>query len=88
MSIKRLITSQIKDAIRRYDFEEAISNAMDEIDIEGLIAHSLSERIRDVDFEPLVTDMIQEVIDEELDKSTLRTRSWQPFKKNLKTKEA
>ena len=68
MSIKNVIRSQIKDAIRRYDFEDAISSAMDEIDIEGLIAHSLFERIRDVDFEPLITDMIQEVIDEELDK--------------------
>ena len=68
MSIKNVIRSQIKDAIRRCDFEDAINSAMDEIDIEGLIAHSLSERIRDVDFEPLITDMIQEVIDEELDK--------------------
>ena len=68
MSIKNVIRSQIKDAIRRYDFEDAINSAMEEIDIEGLIAHSLSERIRDVDFEPLITDMIQEVIDEELDK--------------------
>ncbi len=67
MSIKNHIRNQIKDAIRHYDFEDAISNAMDRIDIEGLITHSLSERIRDVDFEPLVTDMIQEVIDEELD---------------------
>ena len=35
MSIKNVIRSQIKDAIRRYDFEDAISSAMDEIDIEG-----------------------------------------------------
>ena len=43
MSIKQDIRNRIKDAIRHYDFEEAISNAMDEIDMEGEVLSALQE---------------------------------------------
>ena len=67
MSIKNDIRDQIKSAIRHYDFEEAISEAMDEIDLEELIFQKITQRIRDVDIEPLVTSLVADLIDEQLD---------------------
>ena len=58
---------QIKSAIRHYDFEEAISEAMEEIDLEELITQKITQRIRDVDIEPLVTSLVADLIDEQLD---------------------
>lgn len=67
MSIKNDIRDQIKSAIRHYDFEEAINEAMDEIDLEELITLKITQRIRDVDIEPLVTSLVADLIDEQLD---------------------
>ncbi len=67
MSIKNDIRDQIKSAIRHYDFEEAISEAMDEIDLEELITQKITQRIRDVDIGPLVTSLVADLIDEQLD---------------------
>ena len=67
MSIKNDIRDQIKSAIRHYDFEEAISEAMDEIDLEELINQKITQRIRNVDIEPLVTSLVADLIDEQLD---------------------
>ena len=67
MSMKQDIRNRIKYAIRHYDFEEAIGNAMDEIDIEEIITKRLKRRIEDMDFEPLVSGLIEDVIDEQLD---------------------
>lgn len=67
MSIKQDIRNQIRDAIRHYDFEDAISKAMDNIDIDELITKRLERRIDDMDFEPLVTSLVEEAIDEQLD---------------------
>ena len=67
MSMKQDIRNSIKDAIRHYDFEEAIGNAMDEIDIEEIITKRLKRRIEDMDFEPLVSGLIEDAIDEQLD---------------------
>ena len=53
--------------IRHYDFEEAISEAMEEIDLEELITQKITQRIRDVDIEPLVTSLVADLIDEQLD---------------------
>ena len=66
MSIKNDIRDQIKSAIRHYNFEEAISEAMDEIDLEELITQKITQRIRDVDIEPLVTSLVADLIDEQL----------------------
>ena len=67
MSIKNDIRDQIKSAIRHYDFGEAISEAMEEIDLEELITQKITQRIRDVDIEPLVTSLVADLIDEQLD---------------------
>ena len=67
MSIKNEIRDRIRDTIRRYDFEEAIGDALNEIDLEDLIAKRLKRKIDDMDFEPLVTALVEDVIDEQLD---------------------
>ena len=67
MSIKNDIREQIKSAIRHFDFEDAISTAMENIDIEEMASQKISRRIKDIDFEPMVAELIGDMIDEQLD---------------------
>ena len=67
MSIKNDIREQIKSAIRHFDFEDAISTAMESIDIEEMVSQKISQRIKDIDFEPIVAELIGNMIDEQLD---------------------
>ena len=67
MSIKNDIREQIKSAIRHFDFEDAISTAMENIDIEEMVSQKISLRIKDIDFEPMVAELIGDMIDEQLD---------------------
>lgn len=67
MKIKTRLTNIIRDTIRNYDFEDAINDAIDSIDIEQIITDRLNSKIKDIDVEPLITDLVKEMIDEELD---------------------
>lgn len=67
MSIKNDIREQIKRAIHHFDFEDAISTAMESIDIEEMVSQKISQRIKDIDFEPMVAELIGDLIDEQLD---------------------
>lgn len=67
MSIKDTISRKIREAIRAFDFEEAIEDAMDNIDLEGLIEERLIKKIESIDTEPLLTDLVGSYIDNELD---------------------
>ena len=67
MSIKNDIRDQIKSAIRHFDFGDAISTAMENIDIEEMVSQKISQRIKDIDFEPMVAELIGDMIDEQLD---------------------
>ena len=67
MSIKNDLREQIKSAIRHFDFEDAISTAMESIDIEQMVSQKISRRIKDIDFEPMVAELIGDMIDEQLD---------------------
>ena len=67
MSIKNDIREQIKSAIRHFDFEDAISTAMESIDIEEMVTQKISRRIQDIGFEPMVAELIGDMIDEQLD---------------------
>lgn len=67
MKIKEKIGQIVRDAIKNYDFEEAIDNALDEIDVEEIINQKLAKKIEDIDLEPLLTSLIEDYIDEELD---------------------
>ena len=46
MKIKEKIGRIVRDAIKNYDFEEAIDNALDEIDIEEIINQLKSSKTR------------------------------------------
>jgi hypothetical protein len=67
MSIKNDIREQIKSAIRHFDFEDAISTAMESIDIVEMVSQKIGQRIRDIDFEPMVAELVANLIDEQLD---------------------
>ena len=67
MKFKDRLTNIIRNTIKNYDFEDAINDAIDSIDIEEIITYRLNQKIKDIDIEPLVTDLVQEMIDEELD---------------------
>ena len=67
MNFKNDIRDQIKAAIRHFDFEDAISTAMESIDIEEMVSQKISRRIRDIDFEPMVAELIGDLIDEQLE---------------------
>lgn len=67
MKIKEKLSKIVHEAIRNYDFEEAIDNALDEIDIDEIITQKLEKKIEDIDLEPLLTSLIADYVDEELD---------------------
>ena len=67
MNIKEKLSKIVHEAIRNYDFEEAIDNALDEIDIDEISTQKLEKKIEDIDLEPLLTSLIADYVDEELD---------------------
>ena len=67
MKIKERISRIVHDAISHYDFDDAIDNALDEIDIEEIISQKIEKKIEDIDIEPLLTSLIADYVDEELD---------------------
>ena len=71
MSIKDTISRKIKAAIEGYDFDEAIEEAIENIDIEELITDRLERKIARIDMEPLLTDLIGDYIDNELDEMSI-----------------
>ena len=68
MKIKEKLSKIVHEAITNYDFEVAIDNALDEIDIEDIINAKLEKKIEEIDLEPLLTSLIADYVDEELDK--------------------
>ena len=67
MNIKEKICRTIHDTVSNYDFENAIENAIEDIDIEELIINQLNLKIDRIDVKPLLTDLINDYIDRELD---------------------
>ena len=71
MSVKDTISRKIKAAIEGYDFDEAIEEAIENIDIEEVITDRLERKIARIDMEPLLTDLIGDYIDNELDEMSI-----------------
>lgn len=71
MNVKDKIQRAIQNAIETYDFEDAISDAFDEIDVQGMIEDQIEKRIRRIDVEPLLTDLIESYISDQLDDMSL-----------------
>ena len=67
MSLKERLRRTIKDAIDNYDFEEAIENAVDRIDIGDLVNDRMNKRIEKIDIDPIIEDFVRDYIEEELD---------------------
>ena len=67
MSLKERLKRTIKDAIDNYDFEEAIENAVDRIDIGDLVNDRMNKRVEKIDVDPIIEDFVRDYIEEELD---------------------
>ena len=67
MSLKERLRRTIKDAIDNYDFEEAIENAVDRIDIGDLVNDRMNKRVEKIDVDPIIEDFVRDYIEEELD---------------------
>ena len=67
MSLKERLRRTIKDAIDNYDFEEAIDNAVDRIDIGDLVNDRMNKRVEKIDIDPIIEDFVRDYIEEELD---------------------
>ena len=67
MSIKYKIKSLVREAIKSYDFDDVISEAIDKMDIEGIVHKKLGEKVEELDFEEIIEDLLDDYIDAELD---------------------
>ena len=67
MSLTERLRRTIKDAIDNYDFEEAIENAVDRIDIGDLVNDRMNKRVEKIDVDPIIEDFVRDYIEEELD---------------------
>lgn len=67
MKLRDQIRTAIKDAVKNYDFEDYISRALDEINIEQIIENKLEARLEYVDFEQIVEGTIDDIFDDEFD---------------------
>lgn len=67
MSLKERLRRTIKDSIDNYDFEEAIENAVDRIDIGDLVNDRMNKRVEKIDVDPIIEDFVRDYIEEELD---------------------
>ena len=67
MSLKERLRRTIKDAIDNYDFEEAIENAVDRIEIGDLVNDRMNKRVEKIDVDPIIEDFVRDYIEEELD---------------------
>ena len=67
MKIKDRIRGIIHEAVENFDFEEALTDALDNINIEQLVESKLSAKVRDIDIESMMESLIKDYIDDELD---------------------
>ena len=67
MKIKDRIRGMIHEAVENFDFEEALTDALDNINIEQLVESKLSAKVRDIDIESMMESLIKDYIDDELD---------------------
>lgn len=71
MTLKEKLSRKIHEAVDSYDFEEAIDNAVDRLDIEGLIIDAIHSKVDKIDIDPILEDFVKDIIEEELDELDL-----------------
>ena len=67
MKIKDRIRGIIHEAVENFDFEEALTDALDNINIEQLVESKLSAKVQEIDIESMMESLIKDYIDDELD---------------------
>ena len=67
MSIKYKIKALVREAIKSYDFDEVIEEAIDKMDSEGIVHKKLGEKVEELDFEDIIEDLLDDYITAELD---------------------
>ena len=67
MTLKEKLNRKIHEAVDSFDFEEAIDNAVDRLDIEGLITDAIYKKVNEVDIDPLLEDFVKDYIEHELE---------------------
>ena len=67
MKIKDKISGMIHEAIDSFDFDEAIEEALDNINVEDLVHSRLSSKVDDINIESMIKSIVIDYIDEELD---------------------
>lgn len=73
MTFKEKLSRKIHEAVDNFDFEEAIDNALDRLDIEGLITDAIRSKIDKIDIDPILEDYVKDIINEELDELDLES---------------
>ena len=71
MTTKEKLSRKIHEAVDSYDFEEAIDNAVDRLDIKGLITDAIHSKVDRIDIDPILEDYVKDIINEELDELDL-----------------
>lgn len=71
ITLKEKLSRKIHEAVDSYDFEEAIDNAVDRLDIEGLITDAIHSKVDKIDIDPILEDFVKDIIEEELDELDL-----------------
>lgn len=71
MTLKEKLSRKIHEAVDSYDFEEAIDNALDRLDIEGLVTDAIHSKVDKVDIDPILEDYVKEIIEDELNEFDL-----------------
>lgn len=73
MALKDRLLMTIRTVIAKYDFEDAIESALDQINIDDLVEEEISTKISKLDLQPLIEDYVKDYIDEELDEIDLES---------------
>ena len=71
MALKDRLLTTIRTVIAKYDFEDAIESALDQINIDDLVEEEISTKISKLDLQPLIEEYVKDYIDEELDEIDL-----------------
>lgn len=71
MAFKEKLSRKIHEAVDSFDFEEAIDNALNRLDIEGLVTDAIHSKVDKVDIDPILEDYVKEIIEDELNEFDL-----------------
>lgn len=75
MSIARIIREKIEEAVRDYDYEEAVMTIVDDLDISDIVNDKIAHAINfELDMESIVRDAIEAEIELEFENFDLEEK--------------